>query len=105
MEKKYAVVLTTCANEGDAKTIIDAILKEQLAACIQLFPINSFYSWKGEVCNDKEVALLIKCKRDLCQEIENTIIEKHTYELPEIIVLPIDGGLKGYLNWIDEVSK
>lgn len=105
MKQEYSVVLTTCANENDARLIIDALLKEQLAACIQLFPINSFYSWKGEICNDNEVALLIKCNRNLYQDIEKTIIEKHTYELPEIIILPINGGLQGYLGWIDEVSK
>lgn len=105
MENQFAVVLTTCSNESDAKIIIDALLKKHLAACIQLFPINSYYIWKGDICNDSEVALLIKCNNQNYSEIEATIVEKHNYELPEIIALPIHGGFEGYLNWIDEVCK
>jgi periplasmic divalent cation tolerance protein len=105
VDKTYAVVLTTCSNEEDAKKIINALLEKKLAACIQLFPINSYYSWKGEVCNDNEVALLVKCNRNHYAEIEETILANHTYELPEIILLPINGGLDKYLGWIDEVSK
>jgi periplasmic divalent cation tolerance protein len=76
-----------------------------LVACIQIFSINSFYSWKGEICNDNEVILLIKCNQKHYTEIEETIVKNHTYELPEIILLPINGGLNRYLGWIDEVSK
>ena len=105
MEKTYAVVLTTCANEQDAKKIINALLLEKIAACIQLFPINSYYTWKGEISNDNEMVLLIKCNKNHYPQIESTIIINHNYELPEIILLPIENGLNKYLKWIDEVSK
>lgn len=105
MDKTYAVVLTTCSNEEDAKKIINALLERKLAACIQIFSVNSYYSWKGEVCNDKEIALFIKCNQKYYIEIEEAIIANHTYELPEIILLPINKGLNKYLSWIDEVSK
>lgn len=104
MNTNYAVVLTTCATEDDARTIIKAILEKKLAACIQTFPINSFYSWKGEVCNDAEICLFIKCNVKKYEEIEVTIKQNHTYELPEIILLPINAGFTDYLNWIDEVT-
>ncbi len=105
MKNSYAIILTTCANEADAKVIIETLLEKKLVACIQQFPINSFYLWKGEVCNDGEITLLIKCNRNRYLEIEKAILETHTYELPEIIVIPIDGGLNQYLNWIDEVTQ
>ena len=105
MDKAYAVVLTTCSNNEDAKKIINALLEKKLVACIQIFPINSFYSWKGEICNDNEVTLLIKCNQKHYNEIEETIVKNHTYELPEIIMLPISDGLNRYLSWIDEVSE
>lgn len=104
MNTNYAIVLTTCANEDDSKVIINTLLEKKLAACIQIFPINSFYFWKGEVCNDSEICVLIKCNVCNYEKIEETIKHHHTYELPEIILLPITRGLPGYLNWIDEVT-
>lgn len=105
MENKYAVVLTTCENEESAKKVIDSLLAKELVACIQKFPICSFYSWKGEICNDNEIALLIKCNHKHFEDIKNTILDNHSYELPEIILLPINDGFDKYLNWIDDVSK
>ena len=105
MKNAYAIVLTTCATEQDAKIIITTLLEKKLAACIQQFPINSFYFWNGGVCNDNEIALLIKCNRKNYADIEKTIMENHNYELPEIILIPIDGGLGKYLSWIDEVTQ
>ena len=105
MTKNYAIVLTTCANDEEAKKIITELLNRKLAACIQTFSINSHYLWKGEVCNDDEIILLIKCNESNYSNIEACILSNHTYELPEIIVLPINNGLEKYLNWIDEVCK
>lgn len=105
MTNRYAVVLTTCSNEDDAKKIITSLLEKKLAACVQTYPVNSFYHWKESLCNDKEILLLIKCKYGLFDSIKNDILENHTYELPEIILLPISDGYERYLSWIDEVSR
>jgi periplasmic divalent cation tolerance protein len=102
MDKKYAVVITTCPNEEIAKKIAGILLEKKLAACIQLFPINSYYFWKGEICNDNEITLFIKCNQTFYGKIEESIIENHPYEVPEIIMLPIIDGLNKYLGWIDE---
>ncbi|MCL2765126.1 MAG: divalent-cation tolerance protein CutA [Treponema sp.] len=104
MKNEYAVVITACPNEETAKKIIDALLENKLAACIQLFPINSYYSWKGEICNEKEIALFIKCNQNHYAKIEETIIKNHSYEVPEIVMLPVIGAFNKYLSWIDEVS-
>ena len=105
MEKSYAVVLTTCSNNEAAEKIATVLLEKKLAACIQMFPINSYYSWEGKICNDAEVALFIKCNKSHYDEIQKTVLENHTYDLPEIILLPIGSGYEKYLGWIDEVSK
>lgn len=105
MTNEYSVVLTTCSNLEEAKIIINALLTKKMAACIQTFPINSYYSWKGEICNDAELLLLIKCSSKHYKEIETIILNNHSYELPEIIQIPIEEGLDGYLKWIDEVSR
>ncbi|MCL2231208.1 MAG: divalent-cation tolerance protein CutA [Treponema sp.] len=104
MDTQYAMIINTCPNEETAKKIANLLLEKKLAACIQLFPINSFYSWKGEICNDNEIILFIKCRQDRYAAIEEAIIANHPYEVPEIIMLPVIGGFSKYLSWIDEVS-
>jgi periplasmic divalent cation tolerance protein len=104
MDKKYAVIINTCPDEETAKKITGVLLEKKLAACIQLFPINSYYSWKGEICNDNEIILFIKCNQSFYDKIEETIIANHPYEVPEIIMLPVINGLDKYLGWIDEAN-
>lgn len=105
MKEKYAVVMVTCENQDEAHAIIDTLLKNKLAACIQTMPINSHYVWKNEVCRDSEILLFIKTKKELFEKIQDTIILKHSYEVPEIILLPIWEGYPPYLNWIDEMCQ
>jgi periplasmic divalent cation tolerance protein len=100
-KKDYAVVMTACANTEDAQAIIDALLSKKLAACIQLVPITSYYTWKGKVNKEGEVLLLIKCRSDSFDAIRGEILSLHKYELPEIIQIPVTDGLEPYLKWID----
>lgn len=102
---KYCVVLTTLGNSEDADKIIDAVLGCKLAACMQTVNINSHYTWKGEVCHDQEVLVLFKTSWALYDELESKIRELHPYDTPEIIALDIEKGFKGYLDWIDSVTK
>jgi len=103
-EKKYAMVITTCPSEKEAKEIANLLLEKKLAACVQLFPINSFYIWQNKINNDNEITLFIKCKQAFYQQIEDAIKAVHPYEVPEIIMLPVIDGFNKYLGWIDEVS-
>lgn len=102
---KYCVVLTTFGNEEDAHKIIDTVLNEKLAACMQTVNIGSHYTWDGEVCHDREVLVLFKTSWALYDELETTIKENHPYDTPEIIAIDIEKGFKGYLDWIDGVTK
>ena len=98
---EYSLVITTCADKITAKQLAAAIVQRRLAACVQLFPIESIYVWNGEVCNDNEAVLFIKTKTNLFENLAAAIRENHSYDVPEIIRLPIDGGLPEYLRWID----
>jgi periplasmic divalent cation tolerance protein len=99
-DNEYAVVTTACADEAEAEKIAALLLERKLVACVQMFPVNSRYIWKGELCADKEILMLIKCRRDNYGDIERTILENHSYELPEILLTPIRGGFRKYLDWL-----
>lgn len=105
MDNKYSVVITTTGNKEDAEKIANALLSEKLAACIQVTQIKSYYTWKDAVNVDEEQLLLVKCKATDYSEIEKCIKANHSYEIPEIILLPISTGLPAYLGWINDVTK
>ena len=98
----YRLVLTTCPDMGTAEAIAAALVQGRLAACISILPgARSVYEWKGTVETEEEHLLLIKTREDKYQELERAILDRHPYELPEIIAVPIEDGLGGYLAWID----
>ena len=105
MENQYSIVITTTGNKEDADKIANSLLSEKLAACIQVTQIKSYYTWKGSTNIDDEHLLIIKCKKGDYSEIEKNIKSNHSYEVPEIIQVPITAGLPAYLSWINEVTK
>lgn len=105
MENNFSVVITTTNSTEISEKIARALLNEKLAACVQISNIKSYYTWKDEMAIDDEQILLIKCKTKDFKEIENCIKLNHTYEIPEVILLPINDGFPPYLNWINEVTK
>lgn len=102
---EYCMILTTCPNEKEAKTLAERIILKKIAACVQLSPIKSFYMWKEKVCFDSEIRLFIKTKKSLYEELEQFIKTHHSYEIPQIVQVPIIEGLDVYLDWIDDVAK
>ena len=99
--EKYGLLTTTVATRDDAVKIADVLLSEKLAACVQLMPIQSLYSWKGEIRNEAEILLLIKTRAALIREVQSTIAGLHSYEVPEFLVLSVSGGSEPYLDWLD----
>ena len=98
-----AVVYITIDNVQDARKIAHTLVEEQLVACVNIIPkIESIYRWKGKVETDNEVVLIAKTTDKNVKKTIQKIKELHTYELPDIIVLPIIGGLKEYLNYIQD---
>ncbi len=99
----HLLVVTTCPDAETAESLAGHLVEQRLAACVNVIPgMRSFYEWKGEVCRDQEFVLLIKTREDVYPHLEKTIVDRHPYELPEVIALPIAAGLAGYLGWIDE---
>ena len=104
-DHEYSVVMTTTASLADAEAIIQRLLSEKLVACVQVFPVTSYYTWNGEQAKNQEHLLLIKAVSRLYIDIERAIREEHKYETPEIVQLPIVAGSSAYLSWMREVSR
>ncbi|WP_088892766.1 divalent-cation tolerance protein CutA [Leptolyngbya ohadii] len=98
----YGIVLVTAGSETEAETIAAQLVEAHLAACVNLIPIRSIYTWKGEVHRDPEWQLVIKTDLRQFDRLEAKIRELHSYEVPEIVALPIVRGSEPYLNWIAE---
>ena len=97
------IVLVTVPGRADGERIAEAVVGEQLAACVNILgPIRSIYRWQGEICRDDEHLLLIKSTRARYPDLETRIKALHTYEVPEVIALPIERGSAEYLNWLRE---
>ncbi len=97
------MVLSTTGSKAEAKKLAEKLLSEKLAACVQITNITSIYEWKNKINCDDEQLLLIKTKDSLYKKVEQFISENHSYEVPEIIKIPVKNGLTSYLNWIDEI--
>ncbi|MDM8539563.1 divalent-cation tolerance protein CutA [Desulfococcaceae bacterium HSG9] len=102
---KYCLVLSTCPNNQEADKLARSLVESHLAACVQITGITSYYEWKNEVNKDEERLLLIKTLTERYDEIEQFITQHHSYDVPEIITIPIHNGSDAYLNWIGEIVK
>jgi len=95
------LVLTTAPDSIVAEAIARALVDSQLAACVSLLPgMTSVYRWQGQVETAREVQLLIKTRSSNMQALMDEITRLHPYALPELISVPIDGGLPAYLDWV-----
>ncbi len=100
------LVLTTAPSEAGAAAMARQLLDRRLAACVQIIAgVRSLYRWEGKICDDGEWLLLIKTTAPRLEELERTILELHEYEVPELVVLPIDAGGRAYLDWLDAQTR
>ncbi len=99
------VVMTTLPSNADAEKMAGLLLNAQLAACVQLLPIQSFYVWQGQRCQEPEVLLMIKTRRSLFAELQAFIQAQHPYEVPEILQLPVEAGAAPYLAWLQAQTR
>lgn len=101
-ESKYAVIVTTFDSKQEASVMAKKLLTSRLAACIQLDEVESFYEWEGELVHATEYRLQMKTRLDLYEKLEAFILEKHSFDTPEILLLPIDKISKDYALWLEE---
>jgi periplasmic divalent cation tolerance protein len=101
---KAIVVLVTCKSPAEARRIVRAVVTRRLAACGNVIaaPVTSIYRWKGRVERARETLLILKSTSGAFPRLEKEIRRLHSYEVPEIIALPIISGSKAYLAWIRE---
>jgi len=101
--EEYIQVTTTADTKETAEKIATVLVQKRLAACVQIVgPISSVYWWKGKVEKTNEWLCIVKTRKNLYEAVEASIKANHTYEVPEIIAVPIVEGSKGYISWLDE---
>jgi periplasmic divalent cation tolerance protein len=98
---EFAVVLCTTSADK-AEQIARVLVKERLAACVNIVPISSCYIWEENINIDTEELMIIKTKQEKFEPLKKRILEMHSYKVPEIIALPIIEGHQPYLEWISQ---
>ncbi|KHE91558.1 MAG: divalent-cation tolerance protein CutA [Candidatus Scalindua rubra] len=102
----HIVIYITAGSISEAKKIGRALVEEKLVACSNIIsPIRSIYSWQGKVCDDKEVLMILKSRQKLFKQIVKRVEKLHSYDVPEIIAMPIIDGSRKYLSWLNEETK
>lgn len=102
-EPRALIVLCTCPDEITARALADAAVSQGLAACVNVLPgITSMYRWEGEVRSDQEVLLVAKTTPAVLDRLEACWAERHPYELPEFVAVPVVSGSGGYLAWLEQ---
>jgi periplasmic divalent cation tolerance protein len=101
------VVLVTCGSAKEARKIARALVEQRIAACANIVasPVQSIYQWKGKVESAKEFVLIIKTTKVRFAKLEAAVKRLHSYDVPEIIAVPIAHGAANYLTWISESVK
>ena len=96
------VVLSTCGSSAEAEALAGRLIEERLAACVNVIAgVRSFYRWKGAVENAGEYLLVIKTSRDVFERLRAVLEAAHSYELPEVLALPVVAGSPAYLSWLE----
>ncbi|MFN8542608.1 MAG: divalent-cation tolerance protein CutA [Candidatus Binatia bacterium] len=99
----FVIVLVTVANEEEAERLAYTLVEERLAACANLLgPIRSIFRWQGAVEEASEHLLLLKARRDAVEELSARVRALHSYDVPEVLALPIVAGSEPYLEWLGE---
>ena len=95
------VVLTTLANDADARALVTALVTARLVACGTLLPgARSIYRWEGRVTEEAEVVVLLKTDASRWEALCAAVRERHPYQVPELLALPVAQGLEPYLAWL-----
>ena len=100
------LIFCTCPDLPTAGRLADELVRRRLAACVSQLPgLISTYRWQEKLARDEEVLLLIKTTESRYADLERTLAELHPYELPEILAVPVNAGLPGYLDWVAESTR
>lgn len=93
-------------NKKEAKKIGEGLIRKKLAGCVNIFPIESIYTWQKKVVKDREFVAIIKTKKKNFKKVEKFILKNHSYDTPCILEIPIGRVTRKYLNWLNKnISK
>lgn len=102
----YVVILVTAKDKKEAQKISVGLIKAKLAACVNIVDkVDSIFFWAGKIDQAKESLLVVKSKKEKLSQVIKLVKSLHSYEVPEIIALPIIAGDKSYLRWIDAALR
>jgi periplasmic divalent cation tolerance protein len=100
------VVLTTIANEEEAVALIRELLDRRLIACGTVQAgVRSLYRWEGKVADEQEAMILLKTRSGCIEGLRRAFAELHPYKVPELLAIPVTGGLERYLGWINSETS
>ena len=99
-------MLVTVGSEPEAERIADQLVEQELVACVNVLPgILSVFRWEGKVSREQEVLLIAKTVNQLFERVVSVVKSLHSYDVPEVIALPIQHGLPEYLSWVRNVTN
>jgi periplasmic divalent cation tolerance protein len=100
------LILTTVPAAGRAEALARSLVDERLAACVNvLATMTSFYRWQGKIEQEEERQIVIKTTRDRVEAVKSRLLDLHSYEVPEFLVLPVSDGSTGYLDWVRRETR
>ena len=103
---EYVVVFITAATADEAQSIANILISRRKAACVNIVPqVHSMFWWQGKIDYTDEALLIVKTKSPLLEELIELVKRNHSYDVPEIIALPIIGGNRDYLQWLDDETE
>lgn len=101
MATDYIIVLVTAASKQEAEKIVNHLLNDKLIACANIVgPVTSLYRWSGNIEHNEEWLTIMKTRQNLFERLTEVVKTLHSYEVPEILALPIVEGSKDYLDWM-----
>ncbi len=103
---RFTAVLVTAGSMEEAEKIAGKLLDEKKAACVNIIPgVKSFFRWEGKRESNEEVLMIVKSRVEILDEVIEVVKTNHSYDVPEIIALPIAGGDENYLKWMEGEIK
>lgn len=103
MKTKFITIFVTCGSKKEAKRIVNSLLKKRIVACANIIDgIESRFWWRGKIDRAKEALVILKTTKKNFKALEQEVRRVHSYEVPEIIAMPIAAGSKKYLKWIED---
>ena len=101
MESEYVQIYWTCGSLDEARQTARYLVEQKLVACANIIPwIESIFLWDAQIDTAQETKVIFKTVRHKFDEIKKVLVERAKYEVPEILMVPIEGGNKEYLDWV-----